>query len=201
MSATDMEKKLKRKRVCSAIYGVIITLLIEAIVLYVQYTALYERDYEVWMWPIIWLGHSILYFIFDQICYPTKSQKQYFEGMYIVLICIWGYLGRWALISIVFYSPINEFGLTYFSHVLWRLVLLISHYILEKEEIRRKPMPGKYEGKIISDFQSKVGRYGGRTMRIKMIALVVIIIIALMFELMSYFFWRGESVIYSLGKP
>ncbi len=190
MSTTDMEKKLKRKRVCSAIYGVISTLIVEAIVVYVQYQkypAFNELNFEVWLWPVIWLGHSILYFIFDQICYPTKSQRQYFKGMCIVLICIWGYLGMWVLCSFVVAPLVNEVSALYSSHVVWGMVLLISHYILERKKISKKAAMKNGEGEAISNVQSKIGEYWGRTMRIKIIALVIITLITLLLQLIYYY--------------
>ncbi len=195
MSTTDMEKKMKRKHVCSAIYGVISALGVEVVYFYVQYKAFYELDYGAWMWPIIWLGHSILYFIFDQICYPTKSQRQYFKGMCIVLICIWVILGMWVLLLSILGPLINELSATYSSHVVWGTVFLISHYILERKKISKKAAMKNGEEKVNSNAQPATEEYLGRTMRIKIIALVIITLVTLLLQLI-YYYWYAYMYTY-----
>ncbi len=76
---------------------------------------------------------------------------------------------------------------TYSSHVGWEMVLLISHYILEKKEISKKAVTKNGEGKAISNVQSETGKYLGRTMRIKIIALVIITLITLLLQLIYYY--------------
>ncbi len=187
MSTTDIEKKMKRKHVCSAIYGVISTLIIEAIILYIECKVFLGTDFEVWMWPIIWFGHNILFFVFDQICYPTKSQEQYFWAMCIVLIWIGVVLAMPVLLSFIVAPLTNDLCIVWCSHFGWGMVLLISHYILERKEINKKATAKSGKGNVNSNVQPATGEYWGRTMRIKMLVLVILTLVTLLLQLIHYY--------------